>query len=358
MSALFDPITLRGLTLRNRVWLPPMCQYAVEERDGLPREWHLVHLGSRAAGGFGLVIAEATAVVPEGRISPEDTGLWSDAHVEAWRPIVSFVHSQGAAMGVQLAHAGRKASTWRFWPGHPSGPVGEADGGWVSVAPSAVPFDGLPEPRALSTADLRGVARAFAEAAARADGAGFDVVELHAGHGYLLHQFLSPLSNQRDDAYGGDFAGRSRLLLEVVDAVRAVWPEHKPLFVRLSCTDWVEGGWGLDETVHLAGLLRERGVDLIDASSGGNVMAPIPVAPGYQVPFAERIRREAGIATAAVGLITEPGQADEIISSGAADAVLVGRAALRDPSWPFRAAHALGVAIDYFPAPYVRARWA
>ncbi len=352
---LFDPITLRGLTVRNRVWLPPMCQYQVEARDGVPTDWHLVHLGARAVGGFGLVIAEATAVVPEGRISPQDVGLWDDAQAEAWARVVRFGQAHGAAMGVQLAHAGRKASAERAFPGEPGGVAGPDRGGWPVVGPTDVAFPGLAEPRALTTAEVADVPRRFAEAAVRADQAGFDVVEIHSAHGYLLHQFYSPLTNTRTDAYGGTYEGRTRLVKEVVAAVRAVWPERKPLLLRLSATDWTDGGWTLDDSVRLVAELGPLGVDLVDVSTGGLVHAPIPTAaePGYQVPFAERIRRETGLPVAAVGRITDPHQADALVRGGQADAVLVGRAALREPSWPQRAAHELGHPGPY-PAAYHR----
>lgn len=356
MTSLFSPLTLRDLTIPNRMFLAPMCQYMCEERDGVPTDWHLVHLGARATGGFGLLVAEATAVVPEGRISPEDTGLWNDAQRVAWARIVDFCHANGAAMAIQLAHAGRKASTWRDHPG-PRGSVPVAEGGWQTVGPSPVSFPGLAEPRELARDELAGIVAAFADAAVRADQAGFDVVELHAAHGYLLTQFLSPLSNHRTDDYGGDFAGRIRLLLEVVDAVRAAWPAGKPLFVRLSATEWTDGGWSLEDTVRLAGLLAGRGVDLIDVSSGGNVLAKIPTGPGYQVPLAAAVR-QAGIASAAVGLITEPAQAQDVLDHGFADAVLLGRVALREPAWPQRAAAELGdPAMAHYPDAYLRGRW-
>jgi 2,4-dienoyl-CoA reductase-like NADH-dependent reductase (Old Yellow Enzyme family) len=356
MTSLFDPLRLRGLTLANRIFLSPMCMYMCEARDGVPTDWHLVHYGARAAGGFGLVIVEATAVLPEGRISPEDCGLWNDAQADGWAPIVAFGHAQGAAMGVQLAHAGRKASVHRDHPG-PSGSVPAADGGWPTVAPSAVAFPGLAEPAELTEAGIAEVVAAFAAAAVRADRAGFDVVELHAAHGYLLFEFLSPFTNHRTDGYGGDFEGRTRLLVEVVDAVRAVWPEHKPLFVRVSATEWTEGGWTPEESTRLAGLLAGHGVDLMDVSSGGNVLARIPTDPGYQVPLARAVR-QAGVPTAAVGRITEPAQAQAILDAGSADAVLLGRVALREPSWPQRAASELGSPeLGRYPDSYLRGRW-
>lgn len=329
-----------------------MCQYSAAE--GLPTDWHLVHLGARAVGGAGLVLAEATAVSPEGRISPADLGIWTDAHAEALAPIAAFVRGQSAAAGIQLAHAGRKASTAPPWEG--GGTVPEADGGWRPVAPSAVAFrDDEPAPEALDAAGIAGVVADFAAAAERSLAAGFDVVELHFAHGYLVHQFLSPLSNRRDDRNGGSLDNRARLALEICEAVRRVWPERLPLLARLSATDWVAGGWDVDEAVELARLLAGAGVDLIDCSSGGLSPAQrIPLEPGYQVAFAERIRREAGIATAAVGLITEPAQAEQIVAEGRADLILLARELLRDPNWPLRAAHALGAEASW-PRQYLRA---
>ncbi|WP_405030387.1 NADH:flavin oxidoreductase/NADH oxidase [Nocardioides renjunii] len=355
MSRLFSPVTLRDLTLRNRVWVAPMCQYSAA--DGVPDEWHLVHLGSFARGGAGLVLTEATAVVPEGRISPEDTGLWNDEQQAAWSRIVDFVHAQGAAAGVQLAHAGRKASTYSGFTGERGG-VPDADGGWRPVGPSAEPFEGLrPDPEPLDAAGIARVVTAFGDAAECAVAAGFDVIELHGAHGYLLHEFLSPLSNHREDGYGGSFEGRVRLVLEVVREVRRRVPAGMPLLLRVSATDWVEGGWTADETVRLAELVREAGVDLVDTSTGGNVpRADIPVEPGYQVPFARRLRTEAGVPTGAVGLITEPKQAEEILADGSADVVLLGRELLRDPHWPLRAAYELGeTGTDLWPVQYRRA---
>ncbi|MDZ5661498.1 NADH:flavin oxidoreductase/NADH oxidase [Nocardioides sp. S-58] len=352
---MFSPVTLRDLTLRNRVWVAPMCQYSAA--DGVPDEWHLVHLGSFARGGAGLVLTEATAVVPEGRISPEDTGLWNDEQRAAWSRIVDFVHAQGAAAGVQLAHAGRKASTYSGFTGERGG-VPDADGGWRPVGPSAEPFEGLrPDPEPLDAAGIARVVTAFGDAAERAVAAGFDVIELHGAHGYLLHEFLSPLSNHREDGYGGSFEGRVRLVLEVVREVRRRVPAGMPLLLRVSATDWVEGGWTADETVRLAELVREAGVDLVDTSTGGNVpRADIPVEPGYQVPFARRLRTEAGVPTGAVGLITEPKQAEEILADGSADVVLLGRELLRDPHWPLRAAYELGeTGTDLWPVQYRRA---
>lgn len=339
MSTLFSPLTLRGTTFRNRAWIAPMCQYS--SVDGHPTDWHLVHLGGLARGGAGLVLTEATAVTPEGRISPYDAGIWSDEQARDYRRITDFIRSQGAVPGIQLAHAGRKASTAQPWQG--GGPVPVADGGWDTVSASPVGYADWPAPRELTEAELAELTQAWVQAALRADAAGFDVIELHAAHGYLLHQFLSPLSNVREDRYGGDLAGRSRLLFEVVDAVRAVWPESRPLFVRVSATDWVEGGLRVDEVARVSRQLADRGVDLIDVSSGGNSPEQkIVIGPGYQVPFARQIREVSGLPVAAVGLITEPQQAEQILLEGSADAVLLARAALRDPSWPQQAAHALG----------------
>jgi 2,4-dienoyl-CoA reductase-like NADH-dependent reductase (Old Yellow Enzyme family) len=357
MSSLFTPVRLRDLEIRNRVWVSPMCQYS--SVDGLPDQWHLVHLGSFARGGAGLVFTEASAVLPEGRISPQDAGIWNDEQAGAWSTVVDFVHGQGARAGIQLAHAGRKASTRAPWLGR--GQVTDAEGGWQPVAPSPLAFPALrPDPRELDAAGIRDVVEAFAAAARRSVTAGFDVLELHAAHGYLLHEFLSPLSNHREDAYGGPFENRVRLLLDVVDAVRDAVPEGMPLVVRISATDWTDGGWGADDSVRLAPLLAEHGVDLVDVSSGGNVAdATIPVGPGYQVDLARRVRVEGGIATGAVGMVTEAKQAEDIVASGAADVVLLARALLRDPHWALRAAHELGVAdgdgVDW-PVQYQRAR--
>jgi len=352
MPHLFDSLTLRGLTLSNRLLVSPMCQYS--SQDGLANDWHFVHLGSRAVGGPGLLFTEASAVTADGRISPEDLGIWSDQHTAPLQRIVAFLHAQGVPAGMQLAHAGRKGSTFRPWSGH--GGVSLSEGGWQPVGPTDQPFaDNYPVPRALSVSEIKGVIRAFADAARRARAAGFDVLELHAAHGYLIHEFLSPLSNTRTDEYGGSLDNRLRLCLEIVDALRRDWPDRSPLFVRISATDWTPGGWDVDEAVELCRRLRERGVDLIDCSSGGNVArAEIPVGPGYQVPFAERIRRETGIATGAVGLITSPTQADEIVRDGRADCVLLARELLRDPYFPLRAARELGHPVSW-PSQYLRA---
>jgi len=352
MSALFEPLTLRGLTLPHRAWVSPMCQYS--STDGLANDWHLVHLGSFATGRMGLVITEATAVTPEGRISPEDLGLWSDAHAEALAPAIDFVRGQGVAIGIQLAHAGRKASTYSPWRGHNS--VAPEDGGWPTLAPSAVAFGRYAEPVEMTLDDIARTRAAFVEAAKRADGLGCDTVELHFAHGYLAHEFLSPLSNRRTDAYGGSLENRMRFALEIVDDVRAAWPDAKPLLMRVSATDWVEGGWDVEQTVELARQAHARGVDLVDVSSAGlHHEQSITLGPGYQVPFATTLRREAGVPTGTVGLITEPTQAEEIVATGLADAVLLGREVLRDPHWALRAAHELGAEIDW-PAQYLRAQ--
>jgi 2,4-dienoyl-CoA reductase-like NADH-dependent reductase (Old Yellow Enzyme family) len=350
---LFEPFAQRSLTLRNRIVVSPMCEYSAT--DGVPNDWHMVHLGSRAVGGAGAVIAEATAVSAQGRISPQDTGLWNQAQLEAWRPITRFIKAHGAMAGVQLAHAGRKASTLRPWDGH--GPVPAGQGDWLTVAPSALPFDtGWNLPQALDEAGIQTVIADFRSAAQRALAAGFELIELHAAHGYLLHQFLSPLSNQRSDRYGGSFENRSRLVREVVIAVREVWPAELPLWLRISATDWADqGGWDIEQSIELARQVTSLGVDLIDVSSGGLLPhVKIPLAPGYQVPFAARIRREAGVATGAVGLITGAEQAAQIVATGDADVVLIARESLRDPYFPRRAAQQLGAKIDA-PAQYQRA---
>jgi len=352
MSPLLTPFPLREVVFRNRIAVSPMCQYS--SPDGFANDWHLVHLGSRAVGGAALVMTEAAAIEARGRISPQDLGIWKDEHVEFLARIAAFVRQQGAVPGIQLAHAGRKASTRRPWDG--VGVISETEGGWRAVAPSPVPFTpGDPPPAELSKAEIRGIVEAFAAAARRALRAGFQVAEIHAAHGYLVHQFLSPLSNQRTDEYGGAFENRIRLAVEVAVAVRAVWPAGLPLFVRISATDWAPGGWDIDESVELARRLRAAGVDLIDCSSGGAVPhQKIVLGPGYQVPFAARIRKEAGVATGAVGMITMPRQAEEILSSGQADMVLLAREFLRDPYFPLHAARALGAELKP-PAQYLRA---
>ena len=353
MAHLFDPLSIRDLMFANRVFVSPMCEYS--STDGYANDWHFVHLGSRAVGGAGLVLTEATAIVPEGRISPQDLGIWSDDHIAPLARIVRFIREQGSVAGMQLAHAGRKASTYRPWEG--LGTVPENAGGWTNVvAPSAVAFaDHYPKPQALTSDGIQEIVAAFAEAARRACEAGFRVIEIHAAHGYLIHEFLSPLSNRRQDAYGGSFENRTRLLREIVAAVRSSWPEGAPLFVRISATDWVDGGWDIQQSVELARRLKEIGVDLIDCSSGGNVAhAQIPVGPGYQTRFAEQIRRETGIMTGAVGMIVSPAQAEHIVATGQADAVIIAREFLRDPYWPLRAARELGQPISW-PVQYLRA---
>lgn len=352
MSVLFQPLKIREVEFRNRIGVSPMCQYS--SKDGFANDWHLVHLGSRAVGGAGIVIVEASAVAPEGRITPADLGIWSDDHVPGLKRIVDFIHQQGSVAGIQLAHAGRKASTNEPWNGGTF--LFEEEGGWQTLAPSAVPFsEGHRLPHAVTLEDIERVIIEFHTAAKRALKAGFNVVEIHAAHGYLLHQFLSPLSNFRTDNYGGSYENRIRILLEVVESVRMVWPEEFPLFVRISATDWVDGGWSKDDSVQLATILKSYGVDLIDCSTGGNVpKASIPVAPGYQVQFAEALK-VTGIMTAAVGFITEAAQAEEIIQSGKADIVLLARELLRDPYFPLHAARQLGAEIKW-PVQYERAK--
>jgi 2,4-dienoyl-CoA reductase-like NADH-dependent reductase (Old Yellow Enzyme family) len=351
-SVLFEPMTLREVELRNRIAVSPMCQYSSE--NGFANDWHLTHLGSRAVGGAGLVFTEATAVTPAGRISPADLGLWEDGHVDFLRRITRFVSGQGAVAGIQLAHAGRKASTAAPWNG--GGPITVGDGGWQTVAPSALPFQtDWPTPRELDEPDIRAIASAFRDATVRAKQAGFRVLEVHAAHGYLIHEFLSPLTNRRTDGYGGPFENRTRLILEIVAGVREVWPEGFPLFVRISATDWVEGGWDLEQSVELARRLGPLGVDVVDCSSGGIVPdATIPVGPGFQVPFAREIRKRGATATAAVGVIREPREAEEILIRGDADLVLLARQFLREPYWPLRAARELGVPLEW-PVQYKRA---
>jgi 2,4-dienoyl-CoA reductase-like NADH-dependent reductase (Old Yellow Enzyme family) len=349
---LFTPMKFREVELKNRIVVSPMCEYSA--KDGHPQTWHLVHLGSRAVGGAGLVIAEATAVEARGRISPADTGLYEDAHVDSWRPITEFIRSQGARAGVQLAHAGRKGSTPVPWAGGKAVP--KPEGGWEPVSPGNDAFDeGYPVPHALTVKEIDGLVAAFAKAAERALAAGFEVAEIHSAHGYLLHQFQSPLCNHREDEYGGSFENRIRLALRVVQAVREVWPERLPLFCRISASDWKEGGWDLEQSIELSRRLKALGVDLIDCSSGGVVpRVPIPVGPGYQTGFAEAIRKQAGVATGAVGMILDPAQAESILVTGQADLVILAREMLRDPYWPRRAAQALGVKIKA-PVQYERA---
>jgi 2,4-dienoyl-CoA reductase-like NADH-dependent reductase (Old Yellow Enzyme family) len=352
MPHLFDPLPLRSLTLSNRIVVSPMCQYS--SVDGFSNDWHLVHLGTRAVGGAALVMTEATAVTADGRISPNDLGIYDEAHVDGLAHCVRVIHAQKTLAGTQLAHAGRKASTARPWDG--GGTVAREEGGWQPIGPTAEPFaSNYPTPRAMRADEITDTVAAFRTAATRALDAGFDVVELHAAHGYLIHEFLSPLVNTRTDGYGGSYDNRVRLCLEIVDAVRMVWPERLPLLVRISATDWKDGGWDLDQAVELARRLRAHGVDLVDCSSGGAVHdQQIAVGPGYQVPFAERIRLDAGVPTGAVGLITKAEQADAIITKGQADVVLLARELLRDPYWPLHAADLLGRQVPW-PPQYLRA---
>lgn len=353
MSQLFSPLKIKDIEFKNRIAVSPMCEYSSE--DGFANNWHLVHLGSRAVGGAALVITEATAVSPEGRISYGDLGIWKDEHIAKLKEITSFIHEQGAFAGIQLAHAGRKASHELPWKGNAQ-ILSNQPNGWKAVAPSALPFSNKEEaPLELDKAGIEIIKADFKAAAARTLEAGFDVIEIHAAHGYLIHEFYSPLSNTRTDEYGGSFENRIRLLLEIIESVKEVWPESKPLFVRISSTDWTEGGWTIDDSVALAKILKEKGVDLIDCSSGGNVLAQIPLKPGYQVEFADVVRKT-GILTGAVGLITEAKQAENIIANGEADMVLIAREFLRDPHFPLRAAHELGATIKW-PLQYERAKW-
>lgn len=354
---LLAPITLRDLTVRNRIWVPPMCQYAAAGLDGIATDYHLMHYGSFARGGAGAVILEATGVLPEGRISPQDLGLWDDAQREALRPVVDLLHSFGAAAGIQLAHAGRKASTEPEWgTAHPGASLTAADGGWETVGPSAIAYDALTVPTALDEAGIDEVVAAFAASAVRAVDAGFDLLEVHAAHGYLLHEFLSPLSNHRTDSYGGDLAGRARLLLRVVDAVRAAIPEGMPLLVRISATEWVESGFDLAQATEVVTWLGEHGVDMVDVSSGGNAAgARIPVGPGYQTPFAAHLRERTEMPVSAVGMLDTPFQAEHVLATGQADVVRVGRAFLRAPNWGIDAALALRGDNEIIPPPYRRA---
>ncbi|NMA76950.1 MAG: NADH:flavin oxidoreductase/NADH oxidase [Actinomycetales bacterium] len=358
--ALLASSRLRSLELRNRIWLAPMCQYMVEAEDGVPTDWHLVHLGARATGGFGLLITEATAVSPEGRISPRDTGLWNDQQVQAWRRITGFCQQQGAPVAVQLAHAGRKASTWPALPRFRQrrGTVPEFASGWRTVGPTADPFPGLDAPDALSREQIRLVVEDFVAAAGRAEQAGFDALELHFAHGYLVHEFLSPLVNSRTDEYGGDGPGRRRLALEIASAVRERWPAESPLIVRISATDWIDGGWDIEQSVELARDLERVGVDALHVSTGGAVIADIAVGPEYQVGFARTLRDAVSMPVSAVGLITDPAGAQAVLDRGDADFVAVGRAALREPAWPQRAAHELGVRdASLYPGAYQRGSW-
>ncbi|MEU4016282.1 NADH:flavin oxidoreductase/NADH oxidase [Microbacterium sp. NPDC028030] len=354
MSLLFSPLHIRSVTFRNRLWVSPMCMYSAV--DGLVQEWHHTHLSQFASGGAGLIIAEATAVVPEGRISLRDAGLWNDDQRDAWTPIVTAIHDRGATAGIQLAHAGRKASTWWPWA-QARGSVPSADGGWTTTAPSAIAFEGFAVPAALDLEGIDRVVEAFAASARRAVDAGFDVLEIHGAHGYLLHQFLSPLSNLRDDEYGGSLENRARLLLRVVDAVRDIAGDGVPLFVRISATDHADGGFTAEEATVVGDWATAHGADLIDVSSGGLVAHQrIDVFPGYQVPLAETVRRGGRIPVSAVGLITAAAQAEQVLADGAADAIFAGREWLRDPHFALRAAHELGAAISW-PPQYERARW-
>jgi 2,4-dienoyl-CoA reductase-like NADH-dependent reductase (Old Yellow Enzyme family) len=357
MSALFTPqlftsFALRKLTFKNRIFVSPMCQYSCV--DGVPNDWHLVHLGSRAVGGAALVMTEAAAVTPEGRISPEDAGMWNDAQMQAWKPIAEFIKAQGAVASIQLAHAGRKASTFAPWRGQ--GKVEKTNGGWDVIGPSDVAFsEHYPRPHEMTKAEVRATVDAFADAAKRALGAGFQVPEIHAAHGYLAHEFLSPLSNQRHDVYGGSLENRMRFPLEICAAVREIWPRDLPVFLRISASDWKDGGWDIAQSIELCKRAKALGIDLIDVSSGGNVHdANMTIRPGYQVPFARAIRESAGVATGAVGLITQSVQAEQVIGDGDADCVFLARALLRDPYWPMHAASELGVP-PAWPDQYKRA---
>jgi 2,4-dienoyl-CoA reductase-like NADH-dependent reductase (Old Yellow Enzyme family) len=357
--ALFESFTVRDTTFRNRIWVPAMCQYTVTERDGIPTDWHLVHLGALARGGAGLVIAEATAVVPEGRISPHDTGIWNDAQRDAWQRITTFIRSQGAVPGIQLAHAGRKASIYPDWgdPMSGKGTAPESAGGWPTVAPSPIAFEGYADTTELTSDQIDALVEAWAEAATRAVAAGFEVLEIHAAHGYLLHEFLSPKSNDRTDEYGGPLENRARLVVRIVTAIRAAVGEKTVLFVRFSATDWVSDGFNEEECAIVADWCRAAGADVFDISSGGNVVGvKIPLSPGYQVPLAEFVRSHGHVLASAVGLITTPEQANAIVAEGKADAVMLGREHLRDPHFALHAAVALGAEIDYWPSQYLRAR--
>jgi len=356
MTKLFDSIIIRDLTVRNRAWVAPMCQYSAEDRDGVPTEWHLVHYGARATGGAGLVIVEATAVSPEGRISPWDTGIWNDEQADGWAYIIDFMHGQGAAAGIQLAHAGRKASVYREWSGHGSVPT--SDGGWQSVSSTSEAFTGYDAPRQLETAEVSDVVKDFVNAARRSQDAGFDVVEIHAAHGYLIHQFLSPLTNQRTDIYGGDLENRARMLLEIVSGIRAEVGEGMPILVRFSATDYVDGGWDETQTATVAQWCADAGADLFDISTGGLVTGvTIPTGPGYQVPIAEFVADRVEEPVSAVGQITTGAQAEEILQRGNVEVIMIGRAELRDPMWPLRAAHELGEEVGYWPNQYSRGKF-
>ena len=361
MTSLLTSIAIRGLEIPNRMWLAPMCQYQANNLDGVPLDWHLVHYGARAVGGFGLLIAESTGISPEGRISSRCTGLWNEVQVEAWERITNFVHAQGGLIGVQLNHAGRKAGTYPALPNFPTGTQSVDEGGWETFGPSAVAQPGLADPTELTREGIEKVIQDFAAAAERAVRAGFDAVEVHGAHGYLLHQFLTPLANKRTDIYGGLFENRTRLFREVAQAIRAVIPDSMPLIARISATDWIddEPSWDDDQTISLVSDLKKLGVDAVDISTGGAVPATIPVEPSYQVKFARRVKQEVGIPTSAVGLITQVGQAQGHLDRGDADIISLGRAALRYPSWPLFAAHELGKTRDEIPYPpsYARGAW-
>ena len=355
MPKLFEPIKLRGLEVKNRIWISPMCQYSAENQDGMPGAWQQIHLGSRAIGGAGLIIVEASGVAPEGRITPWCTGIWNDEQAAAWKTIVDICHSHGSKVAMQLAHAGRKGSVHREWSGVGTVPISE--GGWQSVSATDVAFGAYAAPRRLTVEEIKELVKAFADAAKRAVEAGFDAVEIHGAHGYLIHQFLSPISNDRDDEYGGSLENRARMLMEVIEAVRNVIPETMPLFLRLSATDYAEGGWDPDQTAEVSSWATEKGVDLIDVSSGGLITGvKIPTGPGYQVPFAKHVSDRIKSPVSAVGQITEAKQAEEILQSGQVDVILIGRASLRDPYWPLRAAHELGAEVAW-PPQYERGMW-
>ena len=356
---LFSPMTIRGVHIRNRIWVPPMCQYSIFERDGIPRTWHTVHLGAMAVGGAGLIMVESTAVAPEGRITVHDCGIWNDSQRDAWKEIVDFLKSQGAVAGIQLSHAGRKASVRPDWNyAGASGAMPEEEGGWQVIGPSEIPFDAESKtPRVMGPADIESVISSFRAAARRSVEAGFTVVEIHAAHGYLLHEFLSPLSNTRKDAYGGSLENRARLLLQIVETVRAEVGSDVAVFVRFSATDWSEGGITPEEISSVARWCHESGSDLADVSTGGNVIGvTIPTGPSYQVTFSELVKRNADVPTVTAGLIVDPVLATEIVTSGQADAVYFGREHMRDPHFTFRAAVALGAEMDYWPAQYLRSR--
>ena len=354
MSHLFSPLKIRDIELKNRITVSPMCQYS--SKNGFPTDWHLVHLGSYAVGGAGLILTEATAVSPEGRISPDDAGIWNDEQANAYKKITAFIKSQNSIPGIQLAHAGRKASTYSPWKG--TGEVKIEDGGWLTLAPSPIPFaDNFPLPKEMNENDIKLVINQFADAAKRSLDAGFEVIELHFAHGYLVHEFLSPLSNKRTDQYGGNLQNRCRFAIELAKSVRIIIPDGTPLFARISSTDWVEGGWDLDQSIQLAVWLKEVGVELIDCSSGGNISnAKIPIGPGYQIPFAEKIKNQVNILTGGVGLITKAEQAEKIINSAQADIVLLAREMLRDPYWALHAAIKLNVDLNDYPKQYLRSK--